>query len=486
MQKFYILNDGLFIFVSTSETLFDFRAIINPIKSIYQEFMKYNLFHFILIIDGRLYQINLFKLTIEDLSVNTNYPNILKSWKNNLHGHKLKILYYNDPPMSYLKDNKIIGNDGYVLDIICSKLNATCLITNVDNSKYKRIFKFIKYDIHFNLQSLYRPKYESDNIKMLYPSQLDNICVLIAEDIQSYTFDIFSSKLIKCTYFISVGFFIVLWYLFLILRLRQITIFEMILNFIRIACMQPIPRKLNFDIEKFIIVIIWLTTMVIYECSLKNFTSQLIMPISYICNINTISQLNSSNFKIFVTPNTLAVMNNTYYNDQYFIKKFTSSNYLPENRLHSRIKSDIEGFAMYKSVAKLFLKTNKLKKNRISFHLMEECLVYSPSSYSVENNMAFTEEMNNLIMLIREAGLQTFWNILHERHVLEENFLNHSSSGNVSGLDKFNRKVIYMDMAVGFGLLYLCWFFSIVVFIVELLMVCKIPKIIKRICYLKI
>lgn len=448
--------------------------------------MKYNLFNFILIIDGRLYQINLFKLSIEDLSETANYPNLLKNWKNNLFGHKLKILYYNDPPMSYLKDNKIIGNDGYVLDIMCRKLNATCLITYLDNSKYERIFRFIKYDMHFNLQSLYRPKYESDNIKMLYPSELDNICVLVAEDIQSYTFDFFSSKLIKFTYFVSVGFFIVLWYLFLTLRLRRITIFEMILNFIRIVCMQPIPRKLNFCIEKFIIVVIWLTTMVIYECYLKNFTSQLIMPKSYTCNINTVSELNSSNFKIFVTKNTFAVLNNTYFNDQFFLKKFTSSNYLPANRLHSGIKSDIEGFAMYKSAAKSFLKTNKIQKDKISFHLMEECLVYSPSSYSVENNMAFTEEMNNLIMLIREAGLQSFWNILYERHVFEDNFWNASSARNISNFDVYNRNMLYKDMAVAFWLMYLCWFTSIVVFIVELLLVCKMPKIIKRMSYLKI
>lgn len=467
MHKLYTVNDGLFVFVSTSETLVDFREIINPNKTIFQEFLNYNLFHFILIIDGRLYQINLFKLTIEDLTENTNYPDILKSWKKNLYGHQLKILYYNDPPMSYLKDNKIIGKDGYILDIICNKLNATCLITNKNNSKYKRKSEWIKYDIQFNLQSLYRPKYESDNIKMLYPSELDNICVLIAEDIKPYKFDIFSSKLIKCIYLVSVAFAIVVWYLFLKLRRIPITILDMILNCLRIVSVQPIAGKLKFGLEKFIVVLLSLATMIVYECYLKHFTSQLIIP-SYTSNINTVSELNSSNFKIYVTLNTFDLLNNTYFTDQYFLKKFTSSNYLPENRLHSGRKSDIEGFAMYKSVAKLFLK-NKIQKNKNSFYLMKECLVYSPSSYSVENNMAFTNEMDNIIMLLREAGLQHFWNILYERNVFEDNFVDTSIFGNVRHFDDYNRTMLYKDLSVAFSLLILLHFFSFVVFIVELL-----------------
>lgn len=477
------MNDGLLIIVSTSETLEDFSAVINPNKSVFKVFVKYNVFHFILIIDGRLYQINLFKLTIEDLSENTNYPDILKSWKKNLYGHQLKILYYNDPPMSYFKDNKIIGNDGFLLDIICNKLNATCLITNEDNSKYLSKSQLINYDIQFNLQSLYRPQYESDNIKMLYPIELDNICVIIAEDIEPKTYNFFSLKLIKFLYFGSVAFGFVVWYLFLKLRMRPITICDMILNFLRIVSMQPIDRKLKFGIEKFIIVIIWFTTIILYECQLKNFTSQLIIP-SHISNINTVSQLNSSTFKIYVTPNTFDLLNNTYFNDQYFLKKFTSSNYLPVNRLHSGRKSDIEGFVMYKSVAKLFLQTNKIQKNKISFHLMEECLVYSPSSYSVENNMVFTGEMNAFIMLIREAGLQHIWNILYERHIFEDNFFNSSISRNVSNLDDFSQIRLYNDMALAFVLLRLSYFISILVFIVELL-VSKIPKIIKKICCFK-
>lgn len=487
IHKFYILNDGLFILVATPNALKEFESVINPNTAIHREFMKYNLFQFVLIIDCRLYQINLFKLTIEDLSENTNYTNILKSWKKNLYGHQLKILYYNDPPMSYLKDNKIIGNDGYFLDILCNKLNATCLITNKDNKEYEKM-STIKYDIQFNLQSLYRPKYESDNVKMLYPRELDNICVLIAIVKPNYTYDFFSSKLIKFIYFICVGFTCVLRYLFLKFKLRSITVFDMILDFIRIILLQPIVRKLNFGIDKFLIVVLGLSTMIIYECYLKNFTSQLIIP-SYICNINTVSQLNSSNFKIYVTPNTFDLLNNTYFNDQYFLQKFTSSNYMPENRLHSGKIPEIEGFVMYKSVAKLFLKAIKTQKSETLFHLMNECLVYSPSSYPVENNMAFTEEMNKNIMLIREAGLEQYWNILFEKQEYEDHFLNATKSENFSTFNHYEHKMLYKDMAVAFKLLFLLYFVSIIVFMVEFLIgknQVKIQKIIKKLRFSKI
>lgn len=444
-------------------------------------FIKYNLFQFILIIDDKLYQINLLKLTIEDLSENTNYPNILKSWKNNLYGHPLKILYYNNPPMSYLKDDKIIGNDGYLLDILCSKLNATCLITNEDSKNFYKI-KQTNYDIQFNLKSLYRPKYESDDTKMLYPNKLDNICVLIAEDINPYTFDFFGSKLIKFIYFVGVGFACVIWYLFLKLRRRSITLIDMILIFIRFILLQPIFRKLHFCIEKYIIIVVWLTAMVIYECFLKHFTSQIMVP-SYVCNIDTIAQLNSSNIDIYLSPTTFHLLNSTYSNDQYFLNKFTPSNYSPGIRYYSGMKSKIEGFVIYKSVAKLFMKTHVAQRSVMQFHLMKECLVYTPSAYSVEKNMAFTGQINTYMMLIREAGLQHFWNVLYENHYIHDhcvNATNATNSSNANNFDKYRNRMVYKDLFVAFRLLQFCYFLSILVFLLELL-VDKIPKIIQKI-----
>lgn len=454
------------------------NSFINKQSNLHKIAIRNKIFRFIVIAEDQAVIVNLFKNSVKKLS---DLEDIFKDNTIDAYGHELNILYYNDLPLSYIYNNKMYGVNGYMKDIICGKLNATCIlhVSDLEVPRDLRTFYSEGYDIQLNLHSFYRSPNSGhqQEATMIYPMQVKSVCVLVVKDVV----DIMSTDGLMVMsppltfLMLTLCFIGVLWYFLLRKTDNRITVIDVIFNMFRILLLIPICRRFNLKFEKLMVCILFLTNIIIFESYKMAYVAQWIQP-QYKNEINSLSKLNESNITIYATESTFNWLNGTHFEDTIFMKRFIRSNYFPYKYLLSGKKSKNIGFLVYEYSAKNFMAQNAKRYDLSSFHLIDECISYSPSSYPIAHSFLFKEEVNRYLMFIREAGLVNYWLSMNKYYLRKHNLVPKQTKmvqtdSNCVKSDSFNCKPVFsfdslftIFKITGFG-----YVLSILVFFGEIL-----------------
>lgn len=414
-------------------------------SSLHQHYIRNKIFQFVIIVEDQALMVNLYKNSVEKI---LDTGNISKDDTIDAYGYELNILHYEDKPQSYIMDGKMYGVNGYMKDIICEKLNATCILHTRELKAFRDLTTFYSghFDIQLNLHAYYRkPMLHNQRVTLLYPTEIKSVCAIIGRNTLS---NIDTDSLIRmntalkylCVTLVFIG---ILWYFLLRKTDNPIKIIEVFFNMLQILLLIPIWRKVNLKIEKFMVFLLFLSNIIIFESFKTSYVAQWIKPSQCKNEINSISKLNSSNLTIFAFPTAYDWLNETYSEDTIFMNRFVRGGDNPYSYVHLD-KSTNLGFLLRGNEVKSFIKgfLNEYFYAKITFDLID-CMAYSPASYPIAHFFPFKEEVNRYLMYIREAGLEKSWK-------MENNFnLRIQRLKDIRKSEK-GQNAIYLDVHEGF------------------------------------
>lgn len=456
---------------------------IIEINKFRENFYKFHRFNWILIFNDisdktQIFQINLIKPNfMMNKTTTIGYNYVFKDWTKNLYGYKINISYFTDRSKSHFNytSHKIQGVEGAFLYTFCKLINASCVIVNdpstqLDLNLVNDLFKNHSVNLNFNIQPTLDTYLIDEGIMYLYPRRYDSLCVWVPKLKYEKHF------LLLHSFSRSFGFLLIaiiifsgiLWYRLMLKTNTPRELSTIYFTLIQFEMLQSSTIKFKNRFERIFFLAFGFTSLIILTCYQKILSALLIVP-AFEPTLNTISELNSSNLEIISeNKNFMDILEQTYRNDS-FLKRITT---LSETNTNDWIQFTYLNTATFdfKSNTKRNLELFENFSN-ISLHIMDECLFSAPESYPIHRYFAFRNRLNFIITAVTESGIEQRWTSHYEQLAKSDFLLVFKDIR--KGL--YTRNLINLTHLKGvFTFCAILWFFSIIVFVIEVFYVkCK-------------
>lgn len=334
---------------------------------------------------------------------------------NDLKGHKIKFIHFDDYPQSFFVDDKFCGIDSWYLKTITEYFNVSTVIDRIDTQKTDDYFEIVINQMlkmnmgEFNINYImYQP---SNLVTGVYPSYIEKMCIILPFESSNgivFKFGLLyqgaNGRLFTITVFTSFVWFVLTKFNRYSQSKTLIDIFDYTLR----GCLgSSMPIKRTTTLDKLVIASVFFYSFVILNIFTSTLVSELTHPFKPDQRLTTLAALNESNFVIHASH--LTTKFKILLQSKLKLKFVRSFNYA----------WDIDyfdpnvGYIMQKRTADLFINShlNRRQNGDDIYYIVNEFVHILPASYKIQKSLPYRAQLDLLTMRIQEANLMQYWKI---------------------------------------------------------------------------
>lgn len=372
-----------------------------------QDYQKYfssiHLFKWILIFDDlssnstQILNLNFLKNEFsENKSNSLDYDYAHEDWTRNLYGNSLNISYFDDKPVSYFQNGKIIGYEENLINLFAERMNAQLNIVYGKRSDSLNLIKNGEAVMSINRHILYAKNGLIDGLTSLDSYEMEKICVMVLKTLSHNK----PSGPIMFVFFGVLGLIGVIWYFLFFKTNDRRSAVDIFLFLCQMSIVHSIHEKFRNRFEKYIVVSVSFLTLIVTTVLQNNMMAKNYFRRDYDPFMKTVLELNQSDLEVHVTPQNYEILKIVFSQDLIFLNKFIST----EFSIFDVIKT-----SKYDAIASDHTNSFNFASIGSRYYQINECLTYSPAALILADYFGFKETMNNQLHKITENGLNIFW-----------------------------------------------------------------------------
>lgn len=410
----------------------------------------------------RMFATNIYNFEFVMISNSSNIEGLFE--KVPLSGFELRLLQYNIPPKTVLRNGRMYGTEGKFLDAFCDyhKVNYS-IIDLTSKPTVREIFNgFLNRKIDMSLSSEFEIQSSQFIFKIEYLNEIDGVCIIVPRSKPVSQFSSLLRPFDKWTWgilLITTLLMIPIWKVFSNYFGSRFTYNFIILNIFRylLNAGPTGERRMNYR-EKSVVYFYLLLTFILMTTYQSLLISYMLTP-KYADFFRTFEEFNNSDMKIYIFPKDL----NIHFNVP--ATKIINMTSLKDDIISPfilpRIINKSLAYLNLCNYADLFLKSDRnFENNKPLFSRIDEKLTTFRLSNMYNVNSPFLDKIKPFADRVFESGLKQIWKFEVDRDDVGEFFA-----------FTVNEKIYldFEDFKVPFSVLLYGLSSSLIVFLAELL-----------------
>lgn len=334
---------------------------------------------------------------------------------NDLKGHKLKLIHFDDYPQSFFVDDQFCGIDAWYLKTITEYFNVSTHIDRIDTQKTDEYFEIVINQMlkmnmgEFNINYImYQP---SNLVTGVYPTHIEKMCIILPFESSNsivYKFGLLYQGVNGPLFTITLCTSFVWFVLTKFNRFSRTKTFIDIFDYTLRGCLgSSMPIKRTNTLDKLVIASVFFYSFVILNIFTSTLVSELTHPFKPDQRLTTLAALNETNFVIHASH--LTTKFKILLQSKLKLKFVRSFNYA----------WDIDyfdpgvGYIMQKRTADLFINShlNRRQNGDDIYYILNEFVHILPASYKILKSLPYRAQLDLVTMRIQEANLMQYWKI---------------------------------------------------------------------------
>ena len=327
-------------------------------------------------------------------------------------GRNIKLVQFDAPPFSYVKNKELIGVEGKLLDVFCERQNLTYEIVNENTEKYSPNeligrFQTLNADLSLTTKFQLNTKIWFVDFNHLYIN--DGLCMLVPRNIPVSSFENFDYPFdykISICLLVTSCLIIITWKGISMAVHSGFSIHFIIFSVFRYLMGNSATgeNRMTFK-EKIVVygyVIVAMVLMALYE----SFVISFMMTDPTYKSVQSFHELNESNTKIF---QYFEGIEDVIFKDELILNKVNLLNdhivFIPKDFDHNL------AYVTTCQYADAFIRSSRNfnKDNKRLFDKLDEKITFYDQSYPISNLFPLKKEFEHFVSVLRESGLRDFW-----------------------------------------------------------------------------
>jgi hypothetical protein len=360
------------------------------------------------------------EIRLENKTTVPTFQDVFYDKYSNLHGNALRITQFDDPPRSFvLNKTYISGTDGKALALLCKKLNASYRVIGPKGPKELAYLNTIQdlyngtADMNFNMRLFLSSNYLNSSVIPVYPHDIDSFVILVPKSGLYPPFQNLLHPIKLASRFVLTAVYLIvtiIWFLFLrYYRRVRPRIVDVLLDTLRLQLSTPLPRDIVNIHERLLISGFMVYGFIIisgYQTILISF----LMSPRYQPDLQSLGELNRTAMDLYA-PKSINTLRGRILDMPLHNRVFETSTTVWTLK-NFRLAGTEFGYITTDREARFFLTTNaNIQHSRPLMHMIDEGILFSPSSYHLEQHSPYEIIISNWICRFREAGLYRQFNL---------------------------------------------------------------------------